>query len=135
MNTKPKLLWIGDIVAKTGFARVTENVLPFIKDDFDNFHESIKEVLVAVLCSPNFIYLFETENQELEETSNQHYLASRLSYFLWNSPPDKALTSLANKGRLQKKLSDQIDRMINSCLLYTSPSPRDVEESRMPSSA
>ena len=27
-----------------------------------------------------------------------------------------------------------IDR-INSCLLYTSPSPRDVEESRMPSSA
>ena len=35
MNKKPKLLWIGDIVAKTGFARVTENVLPFIKDDFD----------------------------------------------------------------------------------------------------
>ena len=25
--------------------------------------------------------------------------------------------------------------MIDSCLLYTSPSPRDVEESRMPSSA
>ena len=24
---------------------------------------------------------------------------------------------------------------LNSCLLYTSPSPRDVEESRMPSSA
>ena len=35
MNTKPKLLWIGDIVAKTGFARVTENVLPFLKCDFD----------------------------------------------------------------------------------------------------
>ena len=25
--------------------------------------------------------------------------------------------------------------VISSCLLYTSPSPRDVEESRMPSSA
>ena len=25
--------------------------------------------------------------------------------------------------------------LFNSCLLYTSPSPRDVEESRMPSSA
>ena len=24
---------------------------------------------------------------------------------------------------------------LNTCLLYTSPSPRDVEESRMPSSA
>ena len=32
-------------------------------------------------------------------------------------------------------LSEQERLMINSCLLYTSPSPRDVEESRMPSSA
>ena len=35
------------------------------------------------------------------------------------------LTNLA-----PKELKD-----IHSCLLYTSPSPRDVEESRMPSSA
>ena len=28
-----------------------------------------------------------------------------------------------------------VDELYNSCLLYTSPSPRDVEESRMPSSA
>ena len=27
------------------------------------------------------------------------------------------------------------DAMVDACLLYTSPSPRDVEESRMPSSA
>ena len=27
------------------------------------------------------------------------------------------------------------ERVKNNCLLYTSPSPRDVEESRMPSSA
>ena len=26
-------------------------------------------------------------------------------------------------------------QLVNTCLLYTSPSPRDVEESRMPSSA
>ena len=30
---------------------------------------------------------------------------------------------------------DEINRKDISCLLYTSPSPRDVEESRMPSSA
>ena len=28
-----------------------------------------------------------------------------------------------------------IGALLNTCLLYTSPSPRDVEESRMPSSA
>ena len=37
--------------------------------------------------------------------------------------------SIANKYLLPKQIKD------NGCLLYTSPSPRDVEESRMPSSA
>jgi glycosyltransferase involved in cell wall biosynthesis len=35
MAKKPKLLWCGDIVAKTGFARVTENVIPKLADDFE----------------------------------------------------------------------------------------------------
>ena len=29
----------------------------------------------------------------------------------------------------------KVANLIGACLLYTSPSPRDVEESRMPSSA
>ena len=33
--TKPKLLWVGDIVAMTGFARVTENVLENLKDRYE----------------------------------------------------------------------------------------------------
>ena len=40
---------------------------------------------------------------------------------------------------IDKALNQQIDNIIaqtgSNCLLYTSPSPRDVEESRMPSSA
>ena len=28
-----------------------------------------------------------------------------------------------------------LEKVLSNCLLYTSPSPRDVEESRMPSSA
>ena len=43
--------------------------------------------------------------------------------------------NLLNKKILseEKKVID--DKKIKTCLLYTSPSPRDVEESRMPSSA
>ena len=33
------------------------------------------------------------------------------------------------------QVDSEIMRVADSCLLYTSPSPRDVEESRMPSSA
>ena len=32
-------------------------------------------------------------------------------------------------------LLNELDKDVPDCLLYTSPSPRDVEESRMPSSA
>ena len=35
MSKKPKLLWVGDIVAMTGFARVTENVLERLVDGFE----------------------------------------------------------------------------------------------------
>ena len=35
MSKKPKLLWCGDIAAKTGFARVTENVLPYLAKKFN----------------------------------------------------------------------------------------------------
>lgn len=35
MSKKTKILWCGDIVAMTGFARVTENVINRLKDDFE----------------------------------------------------------------------------------------------------
>ena len=40
-----------------------------------------------------------------------------------------------NEGDLQKTLEGFGEKANYTCLLYTSPSPRDVEESRMPSSA
>ena len=36
---------------------------------------------------------------------------------------------------LWRELEDEYEHYVNSCLLYTSPSPRDAHESRMPSSA
>lgn len=35
MSKKTKVLWCGDVVAMTGFSRVTENVICRLKDDFD----------------------------------------------------------------------------------------------------
>ena len=39
------------------------------------------------------------------------------------------------QGGYSKKILDFKNTKVIACLLYTSPSPRDVEESRMPSSA
>ena len=43
--------------------------------------------LVAVLCSPNFLYLREANAPR----TTRHEFATRLAYFLWRSMPDTAL--------------------------------------------
>ena len=48
--------------------------------------------------------------------------------------PKEVITSILGVETRYGKIQGSY-RVIDSCLLYTSPSPRDVEESRMPSSA
>ncbi len=85
-----------------------------IKDDFEVYEDSVKEVLVAILCSPNFLYLLESEKSGPKMFNEDYFLASKMAYFLWNSPPDKKLTELASLGMLKNQLPGQIDRMIES---------------------
>jgi hypothetical protein len=63
--------------------------------------------LQSILCSPGFLYLYQGEG-ELDD----HALASRLSYFLWSSPPDRTLLDLASKGKLKSQLDAQITRLL-----------------------
>ena len=46
-----------------------------------------------------------------------------------------ARDSITSDTTLTGAMIKKKERQLRSCLLYTSPSPRDVEESRMPSSA
>ena len=49
--------------------------------------------------------------------------------------PRHGITTPAPANALREEVADEIAELLRACLLYTSPSPRDVEESRMPSSA
>ena len=62
-----------------------------------------------MLCSPRFLYLDEPE-RELDDFA----LASRLSYFLWNTMPDDTLLDAARAGKLKQQatLQKQLDRML-----------------------
>lgn len=80
-----------------------------IKADHPNYEASVKEVLVALLCSPRFLYLVEPANEDA-----QVQLASKLSYFLWNSPPDAKTLELAEAGTLKKSLSNEVTRLLDS---------------------
>ena len=78
---------------------------------FNSYEESVKAILLPILCSPHFLYLAEPAADK-NTMLNDFQLASRLSYFLWNTMPDPELLTLAEKGRLRQNLSAQVKRMI-----------------------
>ena len=63
------------------------------------------------------------------------YFSPRLKSFLMKSGADEAIAEeiIQETMTIIWTKADYYDPKV--CLLYTSPSPRDVEESRMPSSA
>jgi len=73
----------------------------------DCFETAMRWAYRAALCSSDFLYLVEP-SAKLDD----HALACRLSYFLWNSAPDATLTALADAGRLRPALDAQIERML-----------------------
>jgi len=82
------------------------------KDEFDTYEDGVKEILVAILCSPNFLYYYEAEDSINNKTKDDFFIASELSYFLWNSSPDKELIDLSAKGELVDNIDNQVERMV-----------------------
>ncbi|MDF1858897.1 MAG: DUF1592 domain-containing protein [Verrucomicrobiales bacterium] len=86
--------------------------------------EAIKEPLAVILSSPGFLYLAEpVEKPWLKESGKpqpkrvpltKREFAIRLAYFLWSSPPDAELLSLAMEGKLKEPdvLRSQTERML-----------------------
>ena len=96
---------------------VSDSVIkPYIEianQDFDqnkSLLSALRTGYRAILCSPRFLY-FEENMGDLDE----YALATRLSYFLWNSPPDEELLQLAGNGKLRDAdvLTAQINRMLD----------------------
>lgn len=71
--------------------------------------------LRAVLCSPHFLFRVEIDDQPNAKDAHpldDFQLASRLSYFLWSSMPDKQLFDLAARKQLHQQLPAQVKRML-----------------------
>jgi len=76
----------------------------------NSFTDAMLAAYTAVLCSPEFLYLDEKPGR-----LDDYELASRLAFFLWNSPPDDDLRRCAEKQQLRQPavLRAQTDRMLN----------------------
>jgi hypothetical protein len=98
-----------------------DRLMPFYAAGRQNggtFDEGIEQVVAAVLASPDFLYRAirgpkgTPPNSEFTLTDLE--LASRLSFFLWNTGPDDELLSLAAAGGLTKPgaVEKQVRRML-----------------------
>ncbi|MFM8175750.1 MAG: DUF1592 domain-containing protein [Pirellulaceae bacterium] len=74
--------------------------------------EAYRDAATVVLASPSSFFLHEASLSDEAEPLSEWELASKLSYFLWNGPPDDPLLKLAESGRLTELLDQQIDRLL-----------------------
>lgn len=78
-----------------------------------SFDMGVRDSLAAILASPHFLYRAEAASDHTRELTDLE-LASRLSFFLWSSIPDKELLTLAENNQLSKPevLDAQVRRML-----------------------
>ena len=85
-----------------------------------DFYQGLGFGMAALLESPNFLYRVELGTPDPAQTGTLRYqgyeLASRLSFFLWNTTPDDALLDAAGQGALDTDdgLAAQVDRLLAS---------------------
>jgi mono/diheme cytochrome c family protein len=100
--------------------RETDRLMPFyVKGAAEGgFEGGVRSALEAILSSPSFIFRIEREPETARQGSAHRVsdldLASRLSFFLWGTIPDKELLSVASQGRLSDPvmLDRQARRML-----------------------
>jgi hypothetical protein len=76
-----------------------------------SFDQGIEQMVAAVLASPNFLYRGISGVPTLTDLE----LASRLSFFLWNTGPDQELLTLAESRGLTRPgaMEKQVKRMLS----------------------
>jgi mono/diheme cytochrome c family protein len=118
---------IAQNLAKRAFRRPateadTLRLMPFFeagRKAGGSFDQGVERLVAAVLASPEFLYRAirgaEGTKPNTEAALTDLELASRLSFFLWNSGPDDELLNLAIGKGLSKPgvLEAQVKRMLN----------------------
>jgi hypothetical protein len=82
------------------------------------FEKGVRFALEAILSHPSFYFRLEQAPANVQQGRDYRLededLASRLSFFLWGTPPDAELLDLAERGKLSDKkvLEQQTMRML-----------------------
>ena len=83
--------------------------------ELGTFHNGLSAVLAGMLSSPDFLFRIDRPASSSEQV-DAWSKASRLSFLLWNTTPDKELLEIAAGGGLDtpEGLARQVDRLLAS---------------------
>jgi hypothetical protein len=129
--------WLPKAFRRPVLASEIDTYAAYTKTCASSAEAGLSCALQAALLSPKFLFRGELlpdgvaaggapacgEDMPLVSTAagvlSQYALASRLSYFLWNAPPDDALYAAAQAGTLNDPamLAAQVDRMLATTAL------------------
>lgn len=84
-----------------------------VQTEGDDFTVAVGLVLEALLQSPRFLYRIEKERGEGSVALDGYEIASRLSYYVWGSPPDEDLLAAAKGLHEDAAIEAQVDRMLD----------------------
>jgi hypothetical protein len=92
-------------------------VVMLARTNGDSWETGVSLALESMLTSPNFIFRVEldpTPTSLAPHALSSYEIAARLSYFLWSTMPDDALSAAADAGKLTDKveLAAQVTRML-----------------------
>ena len=98
-------------------------IADYAAEQTDDFYDGLSLALEAMLISPDFIFIVDRAEVAPDAPDQRRLdafsLASRLSFLLWNAPPDEILLQEAEAGALhtQEGLTNAVDRMLGSARL------------------
>ena len=96
-------------------------------------------IVISMLLSRRLLSMFLLLSAEVAVAGNlpspNPLLADSHNAMAHNDPAQQDAVSLAGPSGPSRRLSPEEIQYLHTCLLYTSPSPRDYAASRMPSSA
>ena len=99
------------------------DIAAYAAEQTEDFYAGLALALESMLISPEFIFIVDHSeadpNQIGQKRLTGYSLASRLSFFLWNGPPDIVLLEAAESGELHTPsgLNVAVERMLDSVRL------------------
>ena len=133
---KTILTWMGEDPSREGLLETPKRVVKAFKEYFKGYRENPKDVLDKTFGDVEGYDDMVIQKNISVQSHCEHHMAPIIGKAHVAYIPRERVVGLSKLARVVEVFSKRLQTQERlTCLLYTSPSPRDRTRSRMPSSA